>query len=258
VGLVEGALMAEFSINETNWTEAAVINEIVDAINERREAIFLPVLDTKIYPVKRGDDIQLASFWNGLLTGTEETQIYSSAGLKTCNLSWGDPTQPLAYISIEDNLQAWMALFINSFIPYLTFLRGVIAENAIESSGEWTDPVGCGYSERLATSGAGPNTPALSGETILISGIADDYMEIDGTKLNARGLMESGDVFCANGVIGFRNYRRNIVCGTYSASSMINWNLWDTKRGAYHCAIDIGYAPSYTYYPIDTSGWLHA
>jgi len=239
--------MADITINANNWQQASEINKVIEAINERREAIYLEPID---YVVPKVTNIQTADFWNNILTKTDEIgRDYN--GLN------GGAIQNYPFIKKGDNLQEWIAnwYLVHIYNMLSSFDYIYLIPFAMVQNRKLTDPVGCGYGEVVVESGSSI-CPQGTGWIYVQGGTADDYFILNEKKLNSLSLTTSADLTCGNGVVGQRTYA-SFIAGKYS-NNKIEWSLVDTKRGYAYGHLKIMYFPDYKYYPHDVSGYLHA
>jgi len=273
------------NIDEENWTHSEIINEIVEALDERCVAIGIETLSdssTGFYPVSRGDNIQTAEFWNTILEKMKRliaTNNEDSMSMSCISLSDGHEFLYLdiaefEQLNIGDNLQYFMLNFIR-----LTkvFIEQTNAVSPTGATGVWglihfpltsTDEAGgCNHSEKVMTS-LSIGSPYVAGD-IVIGGVpleghpncgayCDDYFRVDGRSLNSDSIIDDADRDCENGIVGQRWYISRFLGKKGYTLGGISCKIVDTKRGNYGGQIGIYYAPNYKYYPFDTSGLVQA
>ena len=157
--------MAELTINSENWQYASEINKVVEAINERRKAVFLNPIDY----VVRGTNIQTAEFWNHItssISSNDGWEIGRFAG----GAFQGTGGWPSYYdISIGDNLQKW----IKEKLPFLvSFMENT---NCIYNASEALvieHLSGDSFSGSFATAGIAGNC--------LVSGMSRGQLSVNG------------------------------------------------------------------------------
>ena len=253
--------MALFSIDETNWQYASVLNEIVYAIEERRKAVGLEPMDDEFFPVRRGGNIQTASFWNSLTDGIDEA-CSVSRGLKLADVDTihGAASAPFASAKIDrgQNLQKYIK---DEFIPLMKEgirKASMVIDDDVSAGGNFEDPSGCYYPELIVNSVDHDTPPNLGGMVVVLGRLSDDLLVVNGIRLDSLHLLDSyGGGDCPNGKVGYRKYKNNFIeCGNYSAGSKINATTIDIFRARWSDHHGIGYVPDFKYYRFTPSSYL--